>query len=171
MEKNLEKLAVRLKEESFKAYKLPPDITDKFLNLTPIAFPFAKALIKSLVPDATEEFISEQLTFFYLGRIPNIELNENEFFARDNSFADTRKGTVIRYDPNRLPIVGYAVVEFADELFVAFISPKSDNMVKLIFNDEHEALLLPEELLTVKGTPVSYRLPGETEYNPIKTLV
>lgn len=77
MEKNLEKLAVRLKEESFKAYKLPPDITDKFLSLTPIAFPFAKALIKLLVPDATEEFISEQLTFFYLDRIPDIVLNEN----------------------------------------------------------------------------------------------
>ena len=67
--------------------------------------------------------------------------------------------------------MGYAVVEFADELFVAFISPKSDNMVKLIFNDEYETLLLPKDLITVKGIPVSYRLPGETEYKPIKTLV
>lgn len=171
MENNFERLATRLKEKSFKAYKLPPDISDKFLNLTPIAFPFAKALIKSLVPDATEEFISEQLTFFYLGRIPDIVLNENEFFARDNSFADTCKGTVIRYDPDKLPAVGYAVVEFADELFVAYISPKSDNMVKLIFNDEYETLLLPEELITVKGTPVIYRLPNETEYRIINHLI
>ena len=175
-----ERVLKRLSEKSFEKFGLPPTVSEIYLNCVQgnLPYPLAKALLASIdVPEEdVKKILSERKTAHYLfdEDIAEIPLKENEFVIRDNSFSKSGIpfGSVVCYDSQSISKVGFMALEFAGMTFAAYVSPKEDEMVKLIFlSDSFADLMIPADLLVVKGNLSAYRLPGEDETLAIKPFI
>lgn len=175
-----ERVLKHLSKKSFEKFGLPPTVSEIYLNCVHgnLPYPFAKALLASIdVPEEdVKRILSERKTAHYLfdEDIAEIPLKENEFVIRDNSFSKSGipVGSVVCYDPQSISSVGLMALEFAGIIFAAYVSPKEDGIVKLIFlSDFFADLMIPSDLLVVKGNLSAYRLPGEEETLAIKPFL
>ncbi len=168
-----ERVLKHLSKKSFEKFGLPSTVSEIYLNCVQgnLPYPFAKALLASIdVPEEdVKKILSERKTARYLfdEDIDENSLKVNEFVIRDNSLSNSGipVGSVVCYDPQSISKVGFMALEFAGINFAAYVSPKEDGMVKLIFlSDFFADLMIPSDLLVVKGNLSAYRLPGEDKY-------
>lgn len=175
-----ERVLKQLSEKSFEKFGLPSTVSEIYLNCVQgnLPYPFAKALLASIdVPkEDVKRILSERKIAHYLfdEDIDENSLKVNEFVIRDNSLSISGipVGSVVCYDSQSISKVGFMALEFAGIIFAAYVSPKEDGMVKLIFlSDSFADLMIPSDLLVVKGNLSAYRLPGEEETLAIKPFL
>ena len=56
-------------------------------------------------------------------------------------------------NPDKRPRVGFALIEFAGEVTVAYLHPRPGNIVRLVFNEMYEDVFLPKDAFKVLGNP------------------
>ena len=156
----------------FKKYQLPPEAVDRSEKY-PLAYPFAKAVFECTEPDYMEDFIAEGGNVFYLPDPSEIkkQLGENEFVICDRAYSHIPMGSIVKVNPDKRPRVGFAVIEFAGEVTIAYLHPRPENIVKLVFSEIYEDVFLPKNAFNVLGKPIGYRMPGDTEITPIDTIL
>ena len=166
-----EKTWQEIKDELFEKYQLPPETVERSKR-HPLAFPFANAIFECIEPGTMEDYIANGGHIFYLSDTSETkkQLAENEFVIRDRAYAHIPMGAIIKINTDRRPIVGFALIEFANEVTIAYLHPRSENTVKLVFSEMYEDVFLPKDAFKVLGKPIGYRMPGETEITPVNTL-
>ena len=161
-----------IKDELFKKYQLPPEAVDRSEKY-PLAYPFAKAVFECTEHGYMEDFIAEGGNVFYLPDPSEIkkQLGENEFVICDRAYSHIPMGSIVKVNPDKRPRVGFALIEFAGEVTIAYLHPRPGNIVRLVFNEMYEDIFLPKDAFKVLGKPIGYRMPGETEVTPVDTVL
>ena len=167
-----EKTQEEVKNEIFEKYQLPPEAVDRSEKY-PLAYPFAKAVFECTEPGYMEDFIAEGGHIFYLSNPSEIkkQLGENEFVVCDRAYSHIPMGSIVKVNPDKCPRVGFALIEFAGEVTIAYLHPRPGNIVRLVFNEMYEDVFLPKDAFKVLGKPIGYRMPGETEVTPVDTVL
>ncbi len=145
-----EKTWQEIKAELFEKYKLPPEAVDRSEKY-PLAYPFAKAIFECTEPGSMEEFIAEGGNIFYLADPSEIkkQLGENEFVVCDRAYSHIPMGSIVKVNPDKRPRVGFALIEFADEVSIAYLHPRPGNIARLVFNEMCEDIFLPKDAFKV----------------------
>ncbi len=166
-----EKTWQEIKDELFEKYQLPPEAVDRSKRY-PLAYPFAKAIFECIEPGTMEDYIADGGHIFYLSNTYETknQLAENEFVIRDRAYSHIPMGAIVKINTDRRPSVGFALIEFANEVTIAYLHPRSENIVKLVFSEMYEDVFLLKDVFKVLGQPIGYRMPGETEITPVDTL-
>lgn len=94
-----------------------------------------------------EEFIAEGGHIFYLADPSEIkkQLGENEFVVCDRAYSHIPMGSIVKVNPDKRPRVGFALIEFAGEVTIAYLHPRPGNIVRLVFNEMYEDVFLPKD--------------------------
>lgn len=131
-------------------------------------FPYAvmAAIQNSLGASALSDILTEYECGYYLldDELKPIQLREDEFVIRDNSFIGLgiEEGYIIKYDPDEKGYGDYQAVELDGIILPAYITHEKNGKCELYFEDDaYETVTVFADKIKLLGKLIGYRKPDE----------